>query len=86
MIADEAFDSNAIIDDLNERGAKIVIAEHPRRAKPLPVDSEIYKWRHLIENYFCKLKELKRIAMRADKTGQSFAAFVYLTAAVINSR
>jgi hypothetical protein len=33
----------------------------------------MYKWRHLIENYFCKLKEFKRIAMRADKTDQSFA-------------
>ncbi len=30
--------------------------------------SEIYKWRHQIENFFCKLKEFKRIAMRADKT------------------
>ena len=34
----------------------------------------MYKWRHLIENFFCKLKEFKRIAMRADKTDQSFAA------------
>jgi hypothetical protein len=43
-------------------------------ASPLPIDAEIYKWRHLIENFFCKLKEFKRIAMRADKTDQSFAA------------
>ena len=35
LIADKAFDSNAIIADLNERGAKIVISQHPRRAKPL---------------------------------------------------
>ena len=48
--------------------------------------SEIYKWRHLIENFFCKLKEFKRIAMRADKTDQSFAANILLAAAVINSR
>jgi hypothetical protein len=43
--------------------------------------SEIYKWRHLIENFFCKLKEFKRIAMRADKTDQSFAANILLAAA-----
>jgi len=42
--------------------------------------------RHLIENFFCKLKEFKRIAMRADKTNQSFKAIVHLAAAVINSR
>ena len=65
LLADKAFDSNAIIAELNDRGAKIVISQHPRRAQPLAIDAEIYKWRHLIENFFCKLKEFKRIAMRA---------------------
>jgi transposase len=46
----------------------------------------MYKWRHLIENFFCKLKEFKRIAMRSDKTDQSFAAMIHLAAAVIVSR
>jgi transposase len=86
FIADKAFDSNSIIADLNERGAKIIISQHPRRASPLAIDAELYKWRHLIENFFCKLKEFKRIAMRADKTDQSFAANILLAAAVINSR
>jgi transposase len=86
FIADKAFDSNAIVADLNERGAKIVISQHPRRAKPIPMDAEMYKWRHLIENFFCKLKEFKRIAMRACKTDRSFEAMIYLAAAVINSR
>jgi transposase len=86
FIADKAFDSNIIVADLNERGAKVVISQHPRRTKPLPLDTEMYKWRHLIENFFCKLKEFKRIAMRACKTDQSFQAMIYLAAAVINSR
>ena len=86
LIADKAFDSNQIISTLNDRGAKIVISQHPRRIAPLKIDTEIYKWRHLIENFFCKLKEFKRIAMRADKTDQSFQAMIYLGAAVINSR
>lgn len=85
LLADKAFDSNDIVANLNERGAKIVISQHPRRAKPIPLDVEMYKWRHLIENFFCKLKEFKRIAMRACKTDQSFEAMIYLTAAVINS-
>lgn len=71
---------------LNKRGAKIVIAQHPRRAVPLCIDEEMYKWRHLVENFFCKLKEFKRIAMRACKTDQSFKALIYLCSAVINSR
>src|SRR4030088_574894 len=86
LIADKAFDSNDIIADLNQRGAKIVISQHPRRTVPLPIDTEMYKWRYLIENFFCKLKEFKRTAMRADKTDQSFQAMIHLAAAVINSR
>ena len=79
LIADTAFDSNDLIADLNERGAKAVIAQHPRRTTPLDIDREMYTWRHLIENFFCKLKEFKRIALRADKTDPSFAAMIYLS-------
>lgn len=86
LIADKAFDSNAIIADLDQRRAKVVISQHPRRTKPLPLDIEMYKWRHLVENFFCKLKEFKRIAMRADKTDTSFNAIIHLAAAVINSQ
>ena len=86
LIADKAFDSNEIIADLNDRGAKVVILQHPRRAIPLQIDTEMCKWRHLIESFFCKLKEFKRVALRADKTDQSFKAMIYLSAAVIISR
>ncbi len=86
LIGDKAFDSNTLMADLDARGAKVVIAQHPRRIPPRVIDAEMYKWRHLIENFFCKLKEFKRIALRADKTDQSFAAMIHLTAAVIHSR
>ncbi len=86
LIADKAFDSNALVVELNDRGARIVISQHPARAQKLRIDPDIYIWRHLIENFFCKLKEFKRIAMRACKTDQSFEAMIYLAAAVINSR
>ena len=62
------------------------LSQHPRRAIPLQIDTEMYRWRHLIENFFCKLKEFKRIAMRSDKTDTSFAAMIYLGSAIINSR
>ena len=43
LIADKAFDSNWLVLELNERGAIIVISQHPRRAKPLAIDAEMYK-------------------------------------------
>src|SRR5258708_1505685 len=66
--------------DVNE--TRFATACYPPRV----IDREMYKWRHLIENFFCKLKEFKRIAMRADKTDQCFAAIIHLAAAVIASR
>jgi len=86
LIADKAYDSDSIIAELDARGAKAVISQHPRRAQPIRIDDEMYKWRHLIENLFCKLKEFKRIAMRSDKTDSSYSANLFLAAAVINSR
>jgi transposase len=83
---DKAFDKGAIIPDLNERGAKVVISQQPRRSNPLDIDLDVYKWRHLIESFFCKLKEFKRIAMGSNKADTSFTAMIYATAAVINSR
>jgi transposase len=55
-------------------------------SQPLKIDAGIYQRRHMIENICAKRKEFKRIAMRADKTDQRFAAAIYLAAAVINSR
>jgi len=86
LFADKAFNSKAIITDLDERGAKVVISQHSRRAMPRQIDAYVYKWRHLIEDFFCKLKEFKRIGMRACKTDGSFEVIIYLAAAVINSR
>jgi len=85
LIADKAFDVNWIIEELDERGAKAVISQMPHRRDPLEIDSEVYKWRHLIENFFGKLKEFKRIAMRSDKTDDSFKAMIYAAATTINA-
>lgn len=68
---------DTIIADLNERGVKVVISQHPRRAGRLPLDGEVYKWRHLIDNFFCKFEEFKRFAMRASKTDQIVSAMIY---------
>ena len=85
MIADKAFDADWIIDEMKRRDAKICISQHPNRKAPLAIDLEIYKSRHLIENFFGKIKEFKRIALRADKTDKSFEAMIYADAAVIRT-
>ena len=53
------------------------------RTAPRPFDQELYKTRHLIENFFCKLKQFRAIATRYDKTARNFPAAVHLAAATI---
>lgn len=50
------------------------------------VGMDLYKKHHLIENFFAKLNEFKRIALRVDKSDTSFRAIIYATAAIINSQ
>lgn len=86
LLADKAFDANWLVERLQDTNCQVVIAQKRNRRASLSIDREMYKWRHLIENYFCKLKEFKRIALRSDKTDSSFAAVITLVSAVINSR
>ena len=86
LLADKAFDANWIVEDLNARGAQIVISQRPQRKHPLNIDTEVYKWRHLIENFFAKIKELKAIVLRCEKTDRNFSAMIYACAAAINCR
>ena len=51
LIADKAFDSNAIRAELDQRGALAVIPSQARQKPQIPHDTEMYKWRHLIENH-----------------------------------
>ena len=46
----------------------------------------MYRWRHLVENFFCNLKQFRRIATRYDKTDKSFSAMIYLASTVLALR
>ena len=86
LIADKAFDNNAVRAELNKRGALAVIPSKGDRKTPIPHDADMYKWRHLIENCFQRLKEFRRIGTRYDKTDTSFAAALHLVAAFLALR
>lgn len=83
LIADKAFDSDAIRATLNERGTRAIIPSNRARARAIPYDTEIYKWRHLVENLFQKIKEFRRVATRYDKTDTSYKATLHLVATLL---
>jgi len=86
FLGDKAYDADWLREMLAKKGIEAVIPARKGRKAPALHDKEKYKWRHLIENYFQKLKEFKRIAMRSCKTDTSFSAMIYICSAVINSR
>jgi len=86
LIGDKAFDNNWLRANLNERGAAAVIPSKADRAGRIPYDAEMYKWRHLVENFFCSMKAFRRIATRYEKTDPCFAGFVNLAASFLASR
>ena len=83
LIGDKGFDNDWLRRELNERGALAVIPPKADRKREIPCDFAMYRWRHLIENFFCALKQYRRIATRYDKTDQSFSAMINLVAATM---
>jgi transposase len=84
LIADKAFDADTrVLEPLAEAGKKAVIPPKANRRQPRRFDRHLYKERHLIENFFAKLKQFRAIATRYDKTARNFLAAIHLMAAVI---
>ena len=86
LLGDKAFDADWLRADLDGRGAAAVIPPKTNRKAAVDFDRDMYRWRHLIENTFAKLKEFRAVATRYDKTDTSYAATIRLAAAVIASR
>src|SRR5436305_15071825 len=86
LLGDKAFDADWLRADLDDRGATAVIPPKANRRAPISFDRDMYRWRHLIENTFAKLKEFRAVATRYDKTDTSYTATIHLAAAIIASR
>jgi transposase len=84
IIADKAYDADRrVIEPLQHAGKTVVIPPKRSRTVQRLYDRHLYKARHLIENFFCKLKQFRAIATRYDKTARHFLSAVYLASAAI---
>lgn len=82
VLADKAYDANALRQIVASMNAEAVIPCNPTRKVPIPYDFEAYKARNLIERCFNKLKHFRRIATRYDRRAANFLSFIYLAAAL----
>ena len=80
VIADAAYDSDAIRSLIRKMEAKACIKPNPTRRRKKRYDKTRYKHRNVIERFFRKLKQCRRVATRYEKKAENFAGFVYLAA------
>jgi len=83
VLADKAYDSNALRALIADMGAEAVIPSNRCRKIAIPHDPAIYKQRNRIERCFNRLKHCRRFATRYDRRTVHFTGFVHLAAAMI---
>lgn len=84
MIADKAYDADESLKrSLQAQGKTVVILPRRNRTVQRDYDKHLYKARHLIENFFAKLKQYRVIATCYDKRAVNFLGAIYLAASVI---
>jgi len=83
VLADKGYDSDKFREVIASKGAEAVIPPKRSRKEPIPHDKDVYQERNLVERFFNKIKNFRRIATRYDKTALSFTAMLTLAAAMI---
>ena len=84
LLADKAYDADRrVIEPLAAAGITPVIPSVSYRSIARSYDRELYKARHLIENFFCRLKQFRAIATRYDKRAINFLAGIYAASSLI---
>lgn len=80
VVADKAFDAASLLQPIRALGAKAVIPPRVNRKEARGYDIHYYKSRNLIERFFARIKQFRRIATRYDKLAGRFSVFIFVTA------
>ena len=80
LLADQAYDSNALHRAMEAKGAIANIKPMPNRRYPPYFSTYLYRQRNLVERFFSKLKHFRAIATRYEKHAQNYLALVKLAA------
>ena len=78
LLADRAYDSNALRETLAARGARANVRAMPQRLNPPSFSKRLYRKRNLVERFFNKLKQFRAIATRYDKRDDNYLACIKL--------
>ena len=83
VIGDKGYDSDAVVEAIQAKGAEAVIPPKKNRKVQREYDQDRYKDRNLVERFFSKVKQYRRVATRYEKTARNFLAFVHVASIMI---
>lgn len=83
VLADKGYDSDAFVEVIQRRGAEAIIPSKKNRLNPRSLDRHLYKARNLVERFFQKLKQFRRIATRYERLARNYQSMLSLVSAVI---
>jgi putative transposase len=83
VIADKAYDSDAVVDAAKRQGAEAVIPSKKNRKVPRDDDEPLSKERKKVEWFINLLKQYRRVATRYEKTARNFLGFVHVASIMI---
>lgn len=83
VVADKAFDAASLLERIGTMNATAVIPPKANRKEVRSYDTHVYKSRNLIERFFARIKQFRRIATRYDKLSSRFNAFLHLACAYV---
>lgn len=83
VIADKAYDNNALRELIGNAEAEAIIPSLSSRKIQIPHDRVAYRLRNRIERFFNKLKHFRHIATRYDRRACHFLAALHLASAMI---
>ena len=83
VVGDMGYDSNAIVDAVRRLKARVVIPADGGRIKPRRYDKGLYKGRNVVERFWNKVKQSRRVATRYDKLEECYLAFVHMASVFV---
>ena len=81
--ADKAYDSQEVRQQIKDEGALPVIPNRSNATRKAYCPRRIYRHRHKIENYFCRIKDWRRIATRYDKLARNYLSAAAIVGALV---
>lgn len=83
VVGDKGYDADALVTLIHAAGAKAVIPPRNNRHEQRDYDRHVYKDRNLVERFFNRLKQFRRIATRYEKLANNFISLLNLVCAYI---